>query len=284
MGLANGQLDPATYAELKTALDHYSKPTPTQRDDDGDALFADARTPAQRRCDALAEIARRALAAAGDGAEGATRAGEPPRVVVHASLEQVSGTDPAGTVEVDGAGAIPASFVKPMLCDCVLERVLLAPSGAVLDLGRTVRTATAAQRRALSARDRGCVWPGCTIPARWCDVHHAPGWVHGSNTNVDEMALLCGGHHVQVEQGHYTLVILDGIPHVIPPTWIDPQQRPVRNTYWHDKQRARDLGRQLALDLDTRRETAERPHCDRRDPGQKRRRRGRPPDRPPDTG
>jgi hypothetical protein len=107
--------------------------------------------------------------------------------------------------------------------------------------------------------------------------------VHGSNTDVDELALLCGGHHLQVEQAYYTLVILDGIPHVIPPTWIDPQQTPVRNTYWHDKQKAADLGRQLALDLSTRPETAERPHCDRRDPGQKRRRRGRPPDRPPDT-
>jgi hypothetical protein len=108
MGLANGQLDPTTYAVVKTALDHYSAPTPAQRGETGEALFADARTPAQRRCDALAEIARRALAAAGTGAEGATRAGEPPRVVVHASLEQVTGTDPTGTVEVEGAGAIPA--------------------------------------------------------------------------------------------------------------------------------------------------------------------------------
>jgi hypothetical protein len=102
--------------------------------------------------------------------------------------------------------------------------------------------------------------------------------VHGSNTNVDEMALLCGGHHVQVEQGHYTLVMLDGIPHVTPPAWIDPQQRPVRNTYWHDKQRARDLGRQLALDLDaTRRTGPPTPRCPRRTRSQ------RPRERPPDT-
>jgi hypothetical protein len=276
MGLAHGQLDPATYAVVKTALDHYAKPTPVQRDEDGQVLFADARTPAQRRCDALAEIARRALAAAGTGLEGATRAGEPPRVVVHTSLEQVSGADPAGSVDVEGAGAIPASFVKPMLCDCVIEKVLLAPSGALLDLGRTVRTATPAQRRALAARDGGCIWPGCTIPAKWCDVHHVPGWVHGSNTDVGEMTLLCGGHHLQVEHGHYRIVMIDGIPHVIPPTWIDPQQQPVRNTYWHDKQNAADLGRQLALALhgspSTPAESAEEPPCDRTHPRRRRRR------------
>jgi hypothetical protein len=108
--------------------------------------------------------------------------------------------------------------------------------------------------------------------------------VHGSNTNVDEMALLCGGHHVQVEQGHYTLVILDGIPHVIPPAWIDPQQRPVHNTYWQDKQRARDLGRQLALELNTAHNAAaERAPCDHRDTGTTKRRPERPPERPPDT-
>jgi hypothetical protein len=138
-------------------------------------------------------------------------------------------------VDVEGAGAIPASFLKPMLCDCVLERVLLAPNGAVLNLGRTVRTASPAQRRALHARDGGCVWPGCTIPARWCDVHHVPGWVHGSNTDIGDMSLLCGGHHLQVEKGHFKLVMVDGIPYVTPPAWIDPAQTPVRNTYWIDK-------------------------------------------------
>jgi hypothetical protein len=175
-----------------------------------------------------------------------------------------------------------------MLCDCVLERVLLAPNGAVLNLGRTVRTATPAQRRALHARDGGCVWPGCTIPARWCDVHHVPGWVHGSNTDIGDMALLCGGHHIQVEKGHFKLVMQDGIPYVTPPAWIDPAQRPVRNTYWLDKQAARDLGRQLALDLGTPLdEPAPRPPCDRRPPNngkKKKRRRTRPPERPPDTG
>ncbi|MFZ5872046.1 MAG: HNH endonuclease signature motif containing protein, partial [Actinomycetota bacterium] len=134
--------------------------------------------------------------------------------------------------------------------DCVLQKVLLAPSGAVLDLGRTVRTATPAQRRALHARDRGCIWPGCTVPARWTDVHHVTAWIHGGATDVASLALLCGAHHAMVEHGHYRIVMIDGVPHVIPPPWIDAHQTPVANTYWRDQDRARHTGRQLALALD----------------------------------
>lgn len=109
----------------------------------------------------------------------------------------------------------------------------------MLDLGRSVRTATPAQRRALGARDRGCVWPGCTIPARWCEVHHVPGWVHGSRTDVAEMALACGAHHQQVEAGHYRITMVDGVPQV------------VRNTYWQDRRDAAALGDQLRNELGT---------------------------------
>ncbi|MFZ5870187.1 MAG: hypothetical protein ACOYXW_06635, partial [Actinomycetota bacterium] len=52
-----------------------------------------------------------------------------------------------------------------------------------------------------------------------------------------------------VEHGHYRIVMIDGVPHVIPPPWVDPDQTPVRNTYWLDQDHARRTGRQLALDL-----------------------------------
>jgi len=254
MGLPSGQLDPATHAALKTALDHYAAPTPRQHDHDGLAVFTDTRTPGQRRCDALAEIARRALAAAGTGPESATRAGEPPRIVLHATPDQLTGTISArgegrpgslggdaaagegsgsrvavGGAECEATGPVPTAFLRGLLCDCVIERVLLAPNGAVLNLGRAVRTATAAQRRALHARDRGCVWPGCTIPARWADVHHAPPWIRGGTTDLDALALLCGGHHAQIEHGHYDLHLIDGHPPGSTPT-AAPSATPTGST------------------------------------------------------
>ena len=53
-----------------------------------------------------------------------------------------------------------------------------------LAVGRTARTATPAQRRALAARDRGCVIPGCAIPAEACQVHHLVEWADGGTTDT----------------------------------------------------------------------------------------------------
>ena len=46
-------------------------------------------------------------------------------------------------------------------------------------------------------------------------------------------ALLCGFHHYLIHHSDWRVVMgHDGLPDVIPPTWIDPLQRPRRNTYW----------------------------------------------------
>ena len=45
--------------------------------------------------------------------------------------------------------------------------------------GRTTRTATTAQRKALAARDGGCIIPGCRIPAENCQAHHVTDWARG---------------------------------------------------------------------------------------------------------
>ncbi len=68
-----------------------------------------------------------------------------------------------------------------------------------LDVGRTQRTATAAQRRALAARDRGCIIPGCEVPAEACQTHHLDDWAAGGGTDVANLALLCWSHHRQVD-------------------------------------------------------------------------------------
>jgi len=74
-----------------------------------------------------------------------------------------------------------------------------------LDAGRTQRTATAAQRRALAVRDRGCIIPGCAIPAEACQTHHLHEWAEGGTTSIDNLALLCWAHHRQVDLGHWTI-------------------------------------------------------------------------------
>jgi len=49
---------------------------------------------------------------------------------------------------------------------------VLGAASEPLDVGRATRLIPPAIRRALIARDRGCAFPGCRRPPRWCDAHH----------------------------------------------------------------------------------------------------------------
>ncbi len=84
-------------------------------------------------------------------------------------------------------------------------------------MGRTARTATPAQRRALAARDRGCIIPGCGIPAEACQTHHVQDWAAGGASDLPNLALLCWAHHRQVDLGMWTIE---------PATGRDPVPRP----------------------------------------------------------
>ncbi|MGB7980718.1 MAG: DUF222 domain-containing protein [Candidatus Nanopelagicales bacterium] len=74
-----------------------------------------------------------------------------------------------------------------------------------LAVGRTSRTATGAQRKALAARDGGCIMPGCQIPAENCQAHHLHDWATGGASDLDNLALLCWSHHRQVDLGMWTI-------------------------------------------------------------------------------
>jgi hypothetical protein len=54
-------------------------------------------------------------------------------------------------------------------------------------------------RRALDARDGGCRFPGCDN-TRFVDAHHIHHWVHGGETKLDNLVLLCRRHHRAVHE------------------------------------------------------------------------------------
>jgi hypothetical protein len=158
---------------------------------------------------------------------------------------------PSGWARGEGGTPISPKTLGALLCDSVLIRVLRANSGAVLDLGRSVRTATAGQRKALAARDGGCVVPGCTVPASGCEAHHVTWWSQGGPTNIGTMALACPRHHANFHQGHWSIVMQEGLPWVRPPRWADPQRRLLRNTSHEVAGRAIALGEQLLLAVES---------------------------------
>jgi hypothetical protein len=111
--------------------------------------------------------------------------------------------------------------------------VVLNSAGGILAYGHTRRLATAAQRRALAARDRGCCFPGCSRPPARCQAHHVIPWLLHGPTDVDNLCLLCTYHHREFERRGWTVQMRDGVPEWIPPRWLDPDQVPRRNTAHH---------------------------------------------------
>jgi hypothetical protein len=101
--------------------------------------------------------------------------------------------------------------------------------GGVLTCGRQRRYAHRDQIDALIARDGGCAFPSCDHPADWCQRHHIRDWANGGPTNIDNLVLLCGYHHRKFLSQGWRIIVEDTIPWFIPPPWVDPHQKPLRN-------------------------------------------------------
>lgn len=102
--------------------------------------------------------------------------------------------------ELDDGTVIPLSELERIACDCELTRVVLGADGAPLDVGRTQRTYAKELRRAILLRDGHCAWPGCSLRASWCEVHHITWFVHGGNTSAANALTLCAFHHHEVHR------------------------------------------------------------------------------------
>ncbi|MEG9249012.1 DUF222 domain-containing protein [Arthrobacter sp. Soc17.1.1.1] len=137
---------------------------------------------------------------------------------------------PPGGYSVFG-GPMSASVVRKMACDADIIPIVLGGQGEILDAGRARRLFGVAQRRALVARDRGCAFPSCTIPAVWTEAHHITPWTDGGPTDVSNGCLLCSFHHRLIEQGNWVIEVKEGLPWFIPPPYLDPRRVPRRNEH-----------------------------------------------------
>jgi hypothetical protein len=159
-----GWLDREAAEIVRSALSPLAAPRPTTDTE------VDLRDTAQRDADALVELAQRAL----DSGELPTEGGQRPQVVVTVSLPVLQGR--IGSASLALGGRINADIARRIACDAHVIPVVLGSRGEPLDVGRASHTVPTAIRRAVIVRDRGCAFPGCSIPARWCDIHHVIHW------------------------------------------------------------------------------------------------------------
>lgn len=169
----------------------------------------------QRQAAALVEMARRALQNVPSPARRSTE-----MTVLIDFQDYVNG----GIAKYADGTTLAPDRVKRLLCDAQLTFIVQGEHREPLWMSRTVRSATPAQWRALVARDRHCSFPGCTMKPIWCEAHHVLEYDrdHGP-TDIDNMALLCGGHHkivhtagwsAKMEPGQY-LVVTNPDGHVL---------------------------------------------------------------------
>ncbi|NWL34372.1 HNH endonuclease signature motif containing protein, partial [Paenarthrobacter nitroguajacolicus] len=133
-------------------------------------------------------------------------------------------------------GPIHPNTIRKIACDADIIPVLLGTDSRVLDIGRTTRIFPPHIRKAITARDGGCAFPDCTIPAPWCEAHHTTYWSHGGTTSTNNGTLLCSHHHHLIHKEQWRIDITTGVPWFIPPPHLDPQQTPRRNHH-HTPQR-----------------------------------------------
>jgi hypothetical protein len=124
------------------------------------------------------------------------------------SDEQPVGRDPSRDEGPVARAPLPVAGLEGRLraAMALLPPVLGGSPTQPLEVGRASRVVQAAQRSALAVRDRGCVFPGCSRPLAWCEVHHLRHWLHGGPTDLANLALVCRAHHRAVHEGGWRLV------------------------------------------------------------------------------
>ena len=83
--------------------------------------------------------------------------------------------------------------------------VLHAPGE--MNLGRTTRLASRAQRRALRALYPTCAVPGCCVAFEFTKPHHVHYWEHGGPTDLANLLPVCSKHHHAIHEGGWKLTL-----------------------------------------------------------------------------
>ncbi|TCC42850.1 DUF222 domain-containing protein [Kribbella capetownensis] len=231
----------ATAAEPSTAAPTTGNPNTTLAADNPDATLA-ANNPDATTAEAGTAAPTTGRPEGTAGAEGATAAGASAadagvvaggrspawvpgfgakaNITVTIDLEDLKSAAADATGGLVYGDNLSAAAIRRLACDANIIPLVLGSNSEPLDVGRSERLVTRAMRRALNARDKGCVV--CGAPPVQCDAHHLRSWIDGGPTAIWNLVLLCRRHHIDLHAGHWTITITNGKVHVYRPTWADP--------------------------------------------------------------
>ncbi len=149
------------------------------------------RTSAQRRADALVEMATRSRSAPADGIRPA------PLFSVFVGYETLHGR----ICELENGTVLSPSALTPWMDSAYFERATFSLGNRV-DVSVRARLFSGGTRRAIELRDRICTHPYCYEPAESCQADHIETYAQGGPTTQENGRLLCGFHNRLRNQGH----------------------------------------------------------------------------------
>ena len=140
-------------------------------------------------------------------------------IIVRADLGALLGE--AGAIaEIPGYGPLPPSVLGRLACNADLSVVFFGDKLTPLWETTPSRAPTAAQRRALIARDGACI--GCGTPPGECEAHHVIPWIRGGKTRIDNLVLVCWSCHDKIHDHNWRVVKRGHRYRLLPPDAAHP--------------------------------------------------------------
>ena len=201
---------------------------------DEDAAAEDARTPEQRRHDALA-----AAVHAGYGPGRALNPGRGATTIVAVMpVEQLIAR--TGTALTDVGVHVPAATLLEDTDRLETCLQVLGVDGRTLCFGRSRRLGSLDQYLALVGEEGISSAPGTDSAPAHCHVHHIDGWSAGGATDLDNLTLVSPAMHARVDDSRtnpdrwWTVTAEDGTGRRViwtPPVGEDPTRTAVHNDH-----------------------------------------------------
>ena len=184
-----------------------------------DRILADAPTGCTASDDTGPEDSTSGDPASGNGTGSGGHKAQSTQIVVRADLADLLDRH-GGIGEIAGVGPLPAGVVDRLSCNADVSVVLFGEQLTPLYEAVASRAPTAAQRRALIARDGACI--GCGAPPGDCEAHHIIPWKRGGPTKIDNLVLVCWSCHDRIHDYNWQVVVRGSRYRLMPPDATSP--------------------------------------------------------------